>query len=124
MKLHVLLALAALVVGFTVPALAQQKEPPLSEQDYQKLLAMGKKNDEAWSKSDAAALVALYTDDAVFVTPSGILSGKEAIEKRYQDVFKDLAQLPHFQNFFGAFWGGNRPRSRYFTRSICQKCQL
>ena len=33
MKLHVLLALAALVVGFTVPALAQQKEPPLSEQD-------------------------------------------------------------------------------------------
>jgi uncharacterized protein (TIGR02246 family) len=90
MKLHVLLALAALVVGFTVPALAQQKEPPLSEQDYQKLLAMGKKNDEAWSKSDAAALVALYTDDAVFVTPSGILSGKEAIEKRYQDVFKDL----------------------------------
>jgi hypothetical protein len=43
-NLHVLLALAALVVGFTVPALAQQKEPPLSEQDYQKLLAMGKKN--------------------------------------------------------------------------------
>jgi uncharacterized protein (TIGR02246 family) len=39
---------------------------------------------------DAAALVALYTDDAVFVTPSGILSGKEAIEKRYQDAFKDF----------------------------------
>ena len=35
-----------------------------------------------------------------------------------------LAQLPHFQNFFGAFWGGNRPQSRYFTRSISQKCQL
>jgi type II secretory pathway predicted ATPase ExeA len=35
-----------------------------------------------------------------------------------------LTQLPHFQNFFGAFLGGNRPRSRYFTRSISQKCQL
>ena len=26
----------------------------------------------------------------MFVTPSGILSSKEAIEKRYQDVLKDL----------------------------------
>jgi hypothetical protein len=87
LKLHVLLALAALVVGFTVPALAQQKEPPLSEQDYQKLLAMGKKNDEAWSKSDAAALVALYTDDAVFVTPSAIpvrqRGDREALSGRF-----------------------------------------
>ena len=29
-----------------------------------------------------------------------------------------------FLEFFGAFLGGNGPRSRYFTRSISQKCQL
>ena len=69
MKLHVLLALAGLTTGLTLPALAQQEEPPLGEQDYQKLVELGKKNDEAWSKRDATALAALYTKDALFVTP-------------------------------------------------------
>jgi len=90
MKLHVLLALAGLTTGLTLPALAQQEEPPLGEQDYQKLVELGKKNDEAWSKRDATALAALYTKDALFVTPSGILSGKDAIEQRYEDGFKDF----------------------------------
>jgi uncharacterized protein (TIGR02246 family) len=89
MKLQ-LLALAVLAGGLTVSALAQQKDTPLSEQDYQKLVALGKKNDEAWSKSDAAALGSLYTENAEFVTPAGILTGKEAIQKRYQDNFKDF----------------------------------
>jgi hypothetical protein len=43
MKLHVLLALAGLTTGLTLPALAQQEEPPLGEQDYQKLVELGKK---------------------------------------------------------------------------------
>ncbi len=90
MKLHVLLALAGLTIGLAVPALAQQKEPPLGEQDYQKLVELGKKNDEAWSNHDAGALAALYTGDALFVTPSGVLSGRDAIEKRYEDDFKDF----------------------------------
>jgi uncharacterized protein (TIGR02246 family) len=90
MKLHVILALAGLTIGLAVPALAQQKEPPLGEQDYQKLVELGKKNDEAWSNHDAAALAALYTGDALFVTSSGILSGRDAIEKRYEDDFKDF----------------------------------
>jgi hypothetical protein len=47
---------------------------------------------------------------------------KDGVRKIVKD--RQLAQLPHFQNFFGAFWGGNRPQSRYFTRSISQKCQL
>jgi uncharacterized protein (TIGR02246 family) len=92
MKLHSLFALAGLIVGLTLPALAQQEEeqPPLGEQDYQKLVELETKNDEAWSKRDAAGLAALYTKDALFVTPSGILSGRDAIERRYQDDFNDF----------------------------------
>jgi uncharacterized protein (TIGR02246 family) len=90
MKLHVLLALAGLTTGLTLPALAQQEEPPLGEQDYQKLVELGKKNDEAWSKRDATGLASLYTKDALFVTPSGILSGRDASEQRYEDDFKDF----------------------------------
>ena len=67
MKLHSLLALAALACGFAVPVLAQQKEPSISDQDREQILAIGKKNDEAWSKEDATALAALFTEDAVFV---------------------------------------------------------
>jgi hypothetical protein len=59
MKLQ-LLALAILAGSLTVSALAQQKEPPISEQDREQILAIGKTNDEAWSKGDAAALAALY----------------------------------------------------------------
>ena len=81
---------SGLTTGLTLPALAQQEEPPLGEQDYQKLVELGKKNDEAWSKRDAIALAALYTKDALFVISSGILSGKDAIEQRYADGFKDF----------------------------------
>ena len=92
MKLHALLALAGLTIGLTLPALAQQEEeqPPLGEQDYQKLVELETKNDEAWSRRDAAALAALYTKDALFLTPSGVLSGREEIERRYQDDFNNF----------------------------------
>ena len=90
MNLRALLALAGLTLGFSIPAFAQQKEPLLSEQDREQILAIGKKNDEAWSKGDAAALAALFTEDGVMVTPGGILSGREAIQQRDQSVFDNL----------------------------------
>jgi uncharacterized protein (TIGR02246 family) len=92
MKLHVLLALAGLTIGLTLPTLAQQEEPSLDEQDYHKLVELEKRNDEAWSKRDAAALAALYTENALFVTPSGILSGRAAIQQHYEAGFKDFQE--------------------------------
>ena len=91
MKIRLLVGLVVLAMGFALPAFAQQKEPSLSEQDREQILAIGKKNDDAWSKSDAAALAALFTEDAVFVTPGGILSGREAIQtlsERFQRLGK------------------------------------
>ena len=74
-------------------AFAQQKDaadPQITEQ----LKAFSKKVDEAWNNNDAAALAALFTEDAVLVEDTGPIYGREAIEKHYVDVFQKL----HFSN--------------------------
>jgi uncharacterized protein (TIGR02246 family) len=48
------------------------------------------KYDEAFNKSDAAAVSALFTEDAVQVTPEGVFTGRKAIGKRYaESVFEE-----------------------------------
>jgi len=56
--------------------------------------AFAKKFDEAFDNGDAAALASLFTDDAVFVTPGGMMYGREAIEKYWVETF----QQGHFSN--------------------------
>jgi uncharacterized protein (TIGR02246 family) len=72
---------------------AQQKDtadPELTEQ----LKALSKKTDDAYNNNDPAALAALYTEDAVLVTDSGPIYGREVIEKHWADAFKQV----HFSN--------------------------
>jgi uncharacterized protein (TIGR02246 family) len=79
-------------------AAAQQKDTvdPKVEQQIRELAA---KYDEAFNRNDAAAVAALYTEDAVFETPSGAFHGREAIEeenaKHYfeQDHSKNLVTV-------------------------------
>jgi len=93
MKIPLLLALAGLAISFAVPAIAQQKDtadPQLREA----LAAYNKKEDEAFNNGDAAGFAALYTEDAVLVNDTGPIYGREAIEKHYADLFKQI----HFSN--------------------------
>ncbi len=85
MKIPILLALAGLAVSFAVPTFAQQKDTA-DPQTAQQIRAAAKKYDEAFSKNDAAAMAALFTDDAVQVAPDGVYYGREAIEKRYGEL--------------------------------------
>ena len=55
------------------------------------LHAFSKKVDEAWNNNDAAALAALFTEDAVIVTDHGPVHGLEAIGKHWADVFSEMA---------------------------------
>jgi ketosteroid isomerase-like protein len=89
MKIRVLGALVGLAISSAVPTFAQS--PQLREA----LAAYDKKEEEAFNNNDAAALAALYTEDAVEVTDSGTLYGREAIEKHYADLF----QKEHFSNY-------------------------
>jgi len=70
MKIRVVVALTALAISFALPAVAQEKEtvdPKIMEQ----FIALGKKYAEAVNNNDAAALAALYAEDAVFVIETG-----------------------------------------------------
>jgi uncharacterized protein (TIGR02246 family) len=59
-------------------------------QTTEKLNALSQKYDEAINKSDAAALAATYTEDAVFVTDVGPVHGRRGIENWYADAFQQL----------------------------------
>jgi uncharacterized protein (TIGR02246 family) len=83
MKMRFLCALVGLAISFAVPAFAQQKDtvdPKIAEQ----LREEDKNFEEAYNKHDAAAIAALFTDDAVLVTPHGTFTGRAAIEKKYE----------------------------------------
>jgi ketosteroid isomerase-like protein len=63
-------------------------------QTTEQLRAFSKKVDEAWNNNDAAALAALFTEDAVLLEDTGPIYGREAIEKHYANVFQKV----HFSN--------------------------
>jgi ketosteroid isomerase-like protein len=96
MKIRVQTALAVLAISLTLPTFAQQTNAP-DPQLRQMLDASIKKCDEAFNNNDAAALAALYTDDAVIVTDHGPIYGREALEKHFADLFKAI----HISNHIG-----------------------
>ena len=91
--MHLLITLVGLAISFAVPAFAQQKDT-VDPQTIEQIDALAKKFDEAFDNGDAAALASLFTDDAVFVTPGGMMYGREAIEKYWVETF----QQGHFSN--------------------------
>jgi uncharacterized protein (TIGR02246 family) len=99
MKIRSLLTLAGLVFSFAVPAFAQKKDTADSKIVQQRDLlgvakalgefgVLGMKVDEAFNKNDASAVAALFTEDGVLVAPDGMFCGRQAIEKRYADIFQ------------------------------------
>jgi uncharacterized protein (TIGR02246 family) len=96
MKRRLLLTLTGLAIGFAMPTFAQQKET-VDPQLIQKLddTIISKKYNDAINNHDAAAIAALYTEDAIFLTDSGPLYGRQAIEKFYADDFKGWQPKNH-----------------------------
>jgi ketosteroid isomerase-like protein len=94
MKVRLLLALTGLAIGFAVPVLAFNFSGNVKALD--EFNALGMKEDEASNENDAGALAALFTEDAVLVAPDGIFYGRQAIEKRYADVFQKWHNINHF----------------------------
>jgi uncharacterized protein (TIGR02246 family) len=99
MKTASLLAIAGSVLCFAVPVFAQQKNTAESKIVQQRdLLGVPKaiddfgslslKLEEAFKKNDASAIAALFTEDGILVASDGMFSGRQAIEKRYDDLFQ------------------------------------
>jgi uncharacterized protein (TIGR02246 family) len=96
MKIRLVVALVGLAIGFAAPAFAQQKDAA-DPQIRQQIDALTKKYIDAVDNNDAAALAALFTEDAVMVTDTaGPIYGREAIEKYWAGAFKQF----HFSNHF------------------------
>jgi len=89
MKFRSVVALLGLAISFAVPTFAQQTSTP-DPQLRETLIALIKKYDEAFNKNDAAALAALFTEDAIFVTDTGPVKGRQAIEKYWLDQFNQF----------------------------------
>jgi ketosteroid isomerase-like protein len=66
-------------------------DPQLREQ----LDAKSKKFDEACDNKDAAAVAALFTEDAVLVNDTGPVYGRKAIEKSFADLFQKWSVSNH-----------------------------
>jgi ketosteroid isomerase-like protein len=94
MKTRLVVALVGLVISFALPTFAQQKDT-VDPQIIEQLAALPKKFAVAFNNNDAAALAALYTEDAVLVNDSGPVYGRQAIEKWYADLFKQVHFTAH-----------------------------
>jgi ketosteroid isomerase-like protein len=99
MKIRSLLALAGLAIGFAVPIFAQQKDTAPDPQVRQQVVAIAKAYDEATNRHDPAAIAAIFTEDADFVTDRGPIHGRQAIEKWYTDLFKGWQHKNHLSTF-------------------------
>jgi ketosteroid isomerase-like protein len=86
MKLPLLISLAGLAIGFAVPIRAQEKDS-VDPEVRQQIEAALKEYDAAFNKHDAAAIAALFTQDAIeelgWESEGGAVFGQQAIEKRY-----------------------------------------
>jgi ketosteroid isomerase-like protein len=92
MKIRLLLSLAGLALAFAVPTFAQQTSTP-DPQLRDALATLTKKIDDAYIKGDAAALAALYTEDATLLRSDGApIYGRDAIEQYWRKRF----QLGHY----------------------------
>ena len=89
MKIRLVVAFVGSAISFALPTLAQQTNTP-DPQLRQKLVDVIAKYADAMNKNDAAAAAACFTQDAVYVTDSGPVNGRGAIEKWYADLFKKV----------------------------------
>ena len=88
MKICSVVALVGLASSFVLPTFAQQNAMVPDRQVIEQLGVLGQKYHEAYTNNDAAALAALYTWDAIIVTPQGPVYGRDAIQNWYEDQFE------------------------------------
>ena len=74
MKIRSLLTLVGFAISFAAPTSAQQTNTP-DPQLRQRYIAIVKKYDDALNKNDAAAVAALFTEDAIWVVDTPVIVG-------------------------------------------------
>ena len=60
---------------------------PISNADAVKALIATQ--GEAWNRGDLPSFTSVYADDAIFVSPTGVTRGRQAVLERYQKRYPD-----------------------------------
>ena len=89
---------------------SQHNSTTTDPQITQKIRALSRAFDDAVNNNDAAAVAALFTEDAVLVSDRGPIHGRKAIENWYSSVFRDW----HPRNHIGTP-DGNDPHVSCFS---------
>jgi uncharacterized protein (TIGR02246 family) len=76
----------ALIVPFALIAATSAAPVPAETAIRQAMEASA----AGWNAGDLARFMAVYADDAVFVTPKGLLRGKPAIADKYRPSFRGV----------------------------------
>jgi uncharacterized protein (TIGR02246 family) len=100
MKTLLLGGLAGLAISFALPTYAQQKDVA-DPQTTQKVLALMKALNEATNNNDPAGIAAFFTRDAVFLTPEGPITGRQAIQKWWTDLYQRWHPKNHIDKLDG-----------------------
>jgi hypothetical protein len=80
MKFRSQLTLAGLVIGLAGPAFARQKDAT-NPQVLQQLEEIGRKQDEAYNRNDAAGVAAPFTNNVVWLSLWGLVYGGRPSKK-------------------------------------------
>ena len=129
--------IASMLIGLTLPAFGQQGGPENPQQIAEALQAVqevGRQYVAAYNRQDAAAIASLFAEDAVRVTPYGIIQGREAIRSHFENAFKagshDLSDVIRVYRASGtAVWEagsytvqvGQRHRRGYFATTFVRE---
>jgi ketosteroid isomerase-like protein len=136
MKIRSVGTLVGLAISFAPPSFGQQKDTPeLQIAQQRDLLGVAsavaeagelhRKLDEAYNKNDAAAVAALFTEDALLVEAGGLFSGRQDIERRYADTFQRSPVISfnsgferHYLNAIdNAVWGAGQWTSTFQSQN-------
>jgi ketosteroid isomerase-like protein len=125
------LLIASMLIGLALPSLGQQD---VLQSDQQALRDFEMQLTTAFNRQDAASVASLFTEDALRVTPQGIVQGREAIQKdmdkRFQSHFHDLsANITIVRAFGNSIWEagewsmmiGDRPVRGYFSATVVRE---
>jgi hypothetical protein len=122
MKMRSAVALVVLATNFALATLAKQRDT-VDPQIAQQIRALNIKYDEAYNRNDAAAVAALYTEDAILVTPRGTIFGRQAIDKLYAEyVFQQEQSTNHVTKVDRVVVVGNEVLATLFTPPLTLAC--
>jgi uncharacterized protein (TIGR02246 family) len=87
-RLGAVVLFGSITLAVVTAAPAQPVSGPETE-----VLALVQRSTRDWTRGDVEAFCAYYADDAVFLSPTGVTRGRQAVLERYRARYVDKAAM-------------------------------